>query len=132
MIPFADGLAAGADLIMTTHLSLPNINETIVTGARGVISEMVRLMLSFDGPVITDDLTMQGAAALGNIGERTVAAFTAGHDLLLFGRDYEAAMRAYDYFVDAFGRGEVTEEQITAALNRVTGTKYKLTRSVMK
>jgi len=132
MIPFADGIASGADFLMTTHLLLPEISDTIATGSREIISEMARTMLSFDGPIITDDLTMDGASTLGNIGERTVAAFNAGHDLLLFGRDYEAAIRAYDYFMDAFARGDISERQVSSALNRVTGTKYKLVRSVLK
>jgi beta-glucosidase-like glycosyl hydrolase len=89
-------------------------------------------MLSFDGPVITDDLAMEGASVLGDIGERTVAAFKAGHDVLLFGQDFEAAMRAYDYFVDAFTRGEIPKEQISASLNRVSGIKYKLTRPILQ
>lgn len=130
MIPFADGVAAGADLIMTTHLRLPNIDDVITTGSKKIINEMIRQILAFDGPVITDDLTMDGAAELGDIGERTVAAFAAGHDLLLFGQDYEAAMRAYDHFVDAHLRGDITSEQILGALNRVTGIKYKLFRHV--
>ena len=132
MIPFQDGVLSGADLLMTTHLSLPKIDDTIVTGSRKIISEMVRIILAFDGPVITDDLTMEGAAVLGTIGERTVAAFKAGHDLLLFGRDYEAALRAYDYFVESYQRGEITDREIRAALDRVTGIKYKLTRSVLR
>jgi beta-N-acetylhexosaminidase len=132
MIPFADGVASGADLIMTTHLHLPKIDDVIVTGSGKIISEMIRIMLSFDGPVITDDLTMEGASVLGDIGERTVAAFKAGHDLLLFGQDFEAAMTAYDYFVDAFARGEIPKEQISASLNRVSGIKYKLTRPILQ
>ena len=130
MIPFADGVAAGADLIMTTHLRLPNIDDVITTGSKKIINEMIRQILAFDGPVITDDLTMEGAAELGDIGERTVAAFAAGHDLLLFGQNYEAAMRAYDHFVDAHLRGDITSEQILGALNRVAGIKYKLFRHV--
>lgn len=130
MIPFADGVAAGADLIMTTHLSLPNIDDVITTGSKKIINEMIRHVLAFDGPVITDDLTMEGAAELGDIGERAVAAFTAGHDLLLFGQDYEAAMMAYDHFVDAHLRGDISSEQILGALNRVAGIKYKLFRHV--
>jgi len=131
-IPFQDGIANGADLIMTTHLLLPKIDDTIVTGSKKIINDMIRVMLSFDGPVITDDLTMAGAEVLGSVGERAVAAFKAGHDLLLFGRDYEAAMRAYDYFVDAHTRGEISDNEIRASLNRVRGIKYKLTRSVLQ
>ena len=129
--PFAAGVAAGADMIMTTHVRFQDEDSPIVTGSGEVLQNLIRKHLGFDGPVITDDLTMQGAAALGNIGERTVAAFNAGHDLLLFGRDYEAAARAYDYFQEAVRRGEVQRERLATALGRVSGVKFKLDSSVL-
>ncbi len=131
-IPFAAGVAAGADLIMTTHVMVPAIDHRLVTGSEKVISQMLRGTLAFDGPIITDDLSMSGAAALGDIGERTVAAFNAGHDLLLFGQDFETAFRAYDFFVDAVRRGEVDHRRLQASLDRVSGIKFKLGRSVIQ
>ena len=92
---------------------------------------MLRGMLAFDGVVITDDLTMNGAEVLGDIGERTVAAFNAGHDILLFGQDFESAMVAFDYFREACLRGEISTEQLMASIDRVTGMKYKLNQSVI-
>jgi len=131
-IPFAAGLEKGADMIMTTHVRVPAIDEQIVTGSKKIISTMLRQSLAFDGPVITDDLTMKGAAVLGDIGERTVAAFKAGHDLLLFGQDLEASMQAYDYFVNAYERGEIDEQRIEASLSRIAGIKFKLESTVVR
>ncbi|MEW6050413.1 MAG: glycoside hydrolase family 3 N-terminal domain-containing protein [Candidatus Zixiibacteriota bacterium] len=130
--PFVAGVEAGADLIMTTHLLLPALDDRIVTGSAKIINRLLRDGLGFDGPVITDDLTMKGAAALGDIGERTLAAFTAGHDLLLFGQDYEAAFQAYDFFTDALRRGEIDTTLVTMSLDRIAGLKFKLGRSVLR
>lgn len=130
-IPFTAGVAAGADLIMTTHVILPEVDNTIVTGSREIISNWIRRELLFDGPVMTDDLLMGGASALGTPGERTVAAFNAGNDILLFGQDYETAIVAYDRFVDAVKRGEVSATRVRAALDRVAGLKFRLARSVV-
>lgn len=124
--PFMAGLDAGADMIMTTHLSIPNIDSTMVTGSAKIISTMIRNALAFDGPVITDDLTMAGAGSLGHIGERTIKAFNAGHDLLLFGKDTEVTMEAFDYFREAVNRGEIDPNRIKASLLRVSGMKFKL------
>jgi len=87
--------------------------------------------LAFDGPVITDDLAMKGAAPLGNIGERAITAFKAGHDILLIGRDHDAAMRAYDFFCDAVSRGDVDRAQVRSSLSRVSGIKFKLDSSIV-
>ena len=130
-LPFVAGVAAGADMIMTTHVRLTGLDDVIATGSSKIVRQMLREKLGFDGPVITDDLTLAGAAELGEIGPRTVAAFNAGHDLLLFGRDWEQAARAYDYFVDAYRRDEVSEDRIVAALGRVSGVKFKLDSSVL-
>jgi len=90
LIPFLAGVHKGADLIMTTHVRLPKSDSSIVTSSAKIIDTLLRGYLAFDGPVITDDLTMGGAAELGNFGERTVAAFEAGHDLLLTGQDFDS------------------------------------------
>jgi len=131
-LPFAAGVNAGADLIMTTHLQLPQRDQMIVTGSRAIVSSWIRHEMLFDGPVMTDDLLMKGAAVLGDVGPRTVAAFNAGHDLLLFGKDYEAAITAYDYFVDAARRGEISTTRLRSALDRVAGMKFRLTRSLVQ
>ncbi|MBU8933939.1 MAG: hypothetical protein KOO62_08010 [candidate division Zixibacteria bacterium] len=131
-IPFAAGVSAGADLIMTTHILLPEFDDVIATGSRGIIESLVRKSLDFDGPVITDDLAMAGAQELGEVGRRTIAAFQAGHDLLLFGSDFMLASRAYDYFCDCVRLGEISQQRLQRALDRVSGIKFKLDRSVLR
>lgn len=128
-LPFAAGLKAGADLVMSTHLRLPALDSVIVTGSQRIITDLLRTDLGFDGPLITDDLSMSGADELGSLGERTVEACIAGHDLLLFGANHEASMAAYDYFCDAVSRREIPEERLRQALDRVAGLKFRLERS---
>jgi beta-N-acetylhexosaminidase len=131
LAPFVAGIEAGADLVMTTHVVMEPLDRTIVTGSAKIITGLLRERAAFDGPVITDDLLMQGAAVLGSVGERTVKAFQAGHDLLLFGRDYEAAMSAFDFFEESYQRGEISPDQVAVALDRVAGVKYKLGRTLI-
>ncbi|MBK7141765.1 MAG: glycoside hydrolase family 3 protein [bacterium] len=130
-VPFLVGLEAGADMIMTTHLRLPKLDDKMVTCSPRIIQELIRGSLEFDGPVITDDLCMGGAVEIGDPGERAVAAFNAGHDILLFGQQSEVAMQAFDYFVDACKRGEISAERIRTSLARVSGLKFKLGRSAI-
>ncbi|MEW5993595.1 MAG: glycoside hydrolase family 3 N-terminal domain-containing protein, partial [Candidatus Zixiibacteriota bacterium] len=130
-IPFAAGIEAGADLLMTTHLRLPAFDDQIVTGSRDVIEMLARRQLGFNGPIITDDLIMSGADNLGDIGKRTVRAFLAGHDLLLFGRDTDAAMEAYGFFLDAYENGEIPAERLQEALGRISSLKIKLDSAVL-
>lgn len=129
--PFAAGIEHGADMVMTTHVILPEIDDTIVTGSPKVVNSLLRQNLAYDGVVITDDLLMDGAKVLGGYGERAVKAFLAGHDLLLFSQDYEATAQAYDYFCEAFRRGEIDPALVRTALDRVAGIKFKMSSSVL-
>jgi beta-N-acetylhexosaminidase len=127
---FVAGVEAGANMVMTTHLRLPEIDSEIATVSRKIVGSMLRQELPFDGLIITDDLTMAGAVSNGHIGELAVAAFNAGHDLLLFGQDCELAMEAFDYFRDAVKHGLITREKLQASLQLITGCKSKLNSSV--
>ena len=131
-IPFAAGVTAGCDLIMTTHVRVPAFDKRIATGSEIIIAEFIRESLGFEGPVITDDLCMAGAAELGDIGERAMAAFNAGHDLLLFGQDLDASMQAYESFRKAAERGEIDPERIQRSLDRLAGIKIKLGKPVLR
>lgn len=132
MIPFAAGIAKGAEIIMTTHMRVSEIDDNIVTGSKKIINSLIRQQLGFDGPVMTDSLEMKGAAELGELGERAVKAFNAGHDILLFGQDTEATVEAFDYFEEACKRGEVEESRLEMSLQRISGVKLKLDSNVLQ
>jgi beta-N-acetylhexosaminidase len=131
-VPFLAGVQCGADMVMTTHVQVPNLDDVIVTGSHKIVTTMLRQRLSFDGLVITDDLLMSGASPLGDICERTVAAFEAGHDLLLFGQDFEEATQAYDYLLDAVQKGNISAERVQRSLGRIAGMKFKLDSPVLR
>ncbi len=67
-IPFEAGVRAGADMIMTTHMTIPSIDDKMVTVSEKIISDLARNELQFDGPIITDDLCMGGAEIIGSYG----------------------------------------------------------------
>lgn len=130
-LTFKAGISAGADMVMTTHLILPEIDSHPATASDSVIRVLLRETLGFDGIVITDDLLMQGADNLGSYGERALKAFNAGHDLLLFGRNFGAAREALGYFKEAYRRGLIDEERLETSLDRISGIKSKLTVPVI-
>ena len=130
-LTFQAALEFGSDMVMTTHLLVPDIDSKPATISKVVVEILLRGTLAFDGLVITDDLTMLGAGRLGGYGERALRAFKAGHDLLLFGRDYRAAGEALEYFRKAYEKGQVNEERLRTSLERVSGIKSKLAVSAL-
>jgi len=132
MIPFMSGVKKGADFVMTTHMLMPEIDDKIVTISEKVINELLREKIGFEGPVITDALDMKGAYELGEPGARAVKAFSAGHDILLFGQEFEETVEAFDHFVRACRDGEIPEERIESAQQRISGFKLKLDSNVLQ
>jgi beta-N-acetylhexosaminidase len=125
-LSFKAGIAAGADMLMTTHMRLPEIDELPVTISTEIVQKLLREALDFDGIAITDDLLMMGAESFGDYGERALRAFQAGHDLLLFGRDFRAAREAIGYFKEAYRQGLIDDSRLESSLDRISGIKSKL------
>jgi beta-N-acetylhexosaminidase len=130
-LTFKAGIGAGADMVMTTHLLLPKIDARPVTESKVVLNLLLREKLEFDGVIITDDLLMKGYEGTGHYGEKALQAFNAGHDILLFGSDHEAAREAITYFREAYGKGLIENDRLAASLERISGIKSKLSTSVV-
>ncbi len=130
-LPFKAGISAGADMVMTTHLQLTSIDNKMATESETVINLLLREKLNFDGIAITDDLLMKGAEALGRYGERALKAFNAGHDILLFGNNYQAARAAVEYFKKAYDKGDLDPHRLKISLERISGVKSKLSASAI-
>lgn len=125
-IPFEAGIEAGANMIMTTHLQLSSFDKEIVTGSKQIINSLLRDKLNFNKIIITDDLLMKGASILGDIEQRAVFAFNAGHDILLFGQDFDKAKEAFENFRNVVTDETINTERIKNSLDRIAELKEKL------
>jgi len=130
-LTFKAGISVGADMVMTTHMLLPAFDDKPATISRKIVVELLRQRLGFDGIAITDDLLMLGAGEIGEIGERALEAFLAGHDILLFGRDFRAARAALHYIREAYNKGLIDDNRILSSLDRISGIKSKLAAPVL-
>ena len=122
-IPFQDGIAAGAEIVMFGHLAY-----TAVDPAPASLSPkwhtILRDTLGFDGITITDDMLMlrnTGLAEYQNPSENAIRALAAGTTMLLFVLGSSPAVDGVDpaklttdigAAVDA---GRITEQQIDDA-----------------
>lgn len=130
-VTFKAGIDSGADMVMSTHMILTHLDPRIATESEIVIEQMLRDKLNFDGIAITDDLLMHGADSLGSYGERALKAFNAGHDILLFGKNYKATSEAIAYFKKKYREGKINKTRLKASLERISGIKSKLTLPVL-
>lgn len=83
LVPFADGIVAGAEAVMLAHVAYPAIDDVPAGFSRRWIADILRDELGFAGIVVGDDIGMAATEAFGGIGERIDAHLRAGCDLVL-------------------------------------------------
>ncbi|HKE49466.1 MAG TPA: beta-N-acetylhexosaminidase [Rhodanobacteraceae bacterium] len=83
LVPFADGIAAGADAVMLAHVTYPAIDARPAGCSRIWVEDILRGELGFRGVVLGDDIGMAATESLGGIAARIEAHLLAGCDLVL-------------------------------------------------
>lgn len=84
------------DAVMPAHVIYPKVDHRPAGFSRVWLQDILRQELHYQGVIISDDLSMQGAHVVGDIHERVHAAFAAGGQLLLICNDRELAKEAIE------------------------------------
>ncbi len=121
----------GLDAIMGGHILMPNymaeldpeINaDTIMpaTLCKEIMTDLLRDELGFNGMVVTDASHMVGMTNRMKRKDMLPAAINAGCDMFLFFNDPE---EDYNWMLDAYRSGVISEERMVEALTRILGLK---------
>ena len=97
--PFVSGIAAGADMVMVGHLTVPTMDDAPASVSRKLVTNLLRYDLGFRGVIVTDGLQMQALAQYTD-GEKAVLALTAGNDMLLEISDVPGTVAAIEKALD--------------------------------
>ncbi|MGD9597287.1 MAG: beta-N-acetylhexosaminidase [Steroidobacteraceae bacterium] len=90
LAPYRRLIANGLPGVMVAHVAFPAVDALPASLSARWIRGVLREELGFQGIVFTDDLSMQGAAACGDIVARSRAALAAGCDVLTVCNDRAA------------------------------------------
>mgnify|MGYP003106262475 CR=1 FL=1 len=122
--PFAAGIAAGADVVMTAHITTPNATQDGLPASLSytMLTERLRGELGFTGVICTDSLSMQAIRDHYSAAEAAVAALNAGADLLLMPPDLP---EAFDGVLEAVQNGTISEERLNESVRRILMLKQK-------
>lgn len=82
LVPFVEGLAAGAKAVMVAHVTYPLV-DPLAAGYSKIWVDYLRREMGFRGVVFSDDVGMAAAESAGGIGARVIAHLDAGCDLVL-------------------------------------------------
>ena len=83
LAPYRELIRGGLQAVMMAHVSFPAVDPRPASFSKWWINDQLRGELEFKGVVISDDVSMLGAAVIGNVEQRVQAALDAGCDLVL-------------------------------------------------
>jgi len=83
LLPYRELIGAGLPAAMIAHVSFPAVDQNPASLSSWWINDQLRGALGFTGAVITDDVSMVGAAVVGPVEQRVRLALDAGCDLVL-------------------------------------------------
>ena len=124
IITFRAGIQWGCQLIMTAHISAPNvIGEDIPSTMSSVIlQDKLRRELGYQNIIVTDAMDMGAITQQYTIEEAAVGCIQAGTDIVLCPKDI---VKAFDAVIDAVENGTITEERINQSARRILRLKIK-------
>lgn len=121
LAPFRAAVHAGVPMLMSAHVVFPALDpELPATLSPGILSDLLRGELGFDGVLVSDALEMKAIA--DRYGEAAGArlALAAGADQVIVAvPDLKVTLVCRDAVLDALGAGDLAEERVTEAAERV-------------
>jgi beta-N-acetylhexosaminidase len=96
LVPYRRLVANGLSAIMTGHILVPAVDDVPASLSRPWIRGVIREQLDFRGVVFTDDLSMAGATAYGDVLARCERALAAGADVLCLCNDRPGVLGVLD------------------------------------
>ena len=126
LAPFRAAIAAGVDAIMTAHVVFPAFElDTSVpaTLSKGVLTDLLRGEMGYQGVVISDCLEMAAIADGVGISGGAIATLQAGADIVLISHREAQQQAAIEAVVAAVESGAIPMARIDEALARVLALK---------
>jgi beta-N-acetylhexosaminidase len=128
--PFFAAIEQRVECIMTSHPVYPKLDPSVVpaTFSRLIVHDYLRAEVGFRGVIVSDDLEMGAVTESCPIGEATVRAAGAGHDLLLVCHTEAAQRAAATALAEAYRSGELPRRELEGSAERVRTLRLRRSR----
>ena len=118
IVPFKAAIKQGCDMIMASHITLPNVTKDKLPTSLSyeMITEKLRGELGYEGVIITDSMAMGAISKNYSSGDSSVLAIKAGVDIILCPSNLAESHAA---ILKAVKNGEISEERIDESVKRI-------------
>ena len=131
--PFRAAIHEGVSAIMTSHAIYPAIDSgNPATLSPGILINLLREKMAFEGLIITDDLEMGAIAKQQGVAEGACQAFQAGADILLICKDQEKVLESIKLLRNKMLQDEIKLDRLDQSLGRIEKTKSRFLRPVQE
>ena len=122
MVTFKAGIQWGCQLIMTAHISAPNVTGSDVPSTMSpvILQDKLRRELGYRNIIITDAMEMGAIIQQYSNAEAAVGSIRAGVDIVL---GPQVFTEAFDAVVKAVEDGTITEQRIDESVRRILKLK---------
>jgi beta-N-acetylhexosaminidase len=135
LFPFVQGIQAGSDMVMTSHIIFSALDpDNPATLSSIILGDVLRGEMGFEGVIISDSMNMQAILKNFTSAEAAIRAFNAGVDLLMLAEEHyshnaaayleeqTSLIRAVKAAVES---GHLPLERVNDAVRRVLRLKQK-------
>lgn len=126
LAPFRAAIEEGLGGIMTAHIMVPSLDgggDLPATLSPGVLTDLLREEMGFQGLIFTDAMDMLAIDRRFGRREATIRALEAGADIILMPPNVEAAVQA---LVEAVEEGRVPESRLDRSVLKLLQVKEGL------
>ncbi|NLY77729.1 MAG: beta-N-acetylhexosaminidase [Tissierellia bacterium] len=126
LVPFEKAIEEGIDAIMVAHILFTQLDgENPATLSYNIITELLRERMSFDGVVISDDMTMGAIIENYTIEDAAYKFLKAGGDILLVCHGQDNRLKALNRIKDEVEKGNISEKELDEKVYRIVRLKMK-------
>jgi len=125
MVTFKAGIQWGCQLIMTAHISAPNVTGSDIpaTMSSVILQDKLRRELGYQNVIITDAMEMGAITQQYSNAEAAVGCIKAGVDIVL---GPQVFTEAFDAVVKAVEDGTISQQRIDESVRRILRLKHSI------